>query len=180
MAYIEERKTADGKTSYRVQVRLKGYAVECATFAGITAAKKWAASTESAMREGRYFKGSEARRHTFAQLADRYIAEVIPRKSAPQQPRQTAQLLWWKEKLGHLVLADLTAAAIVGARDGLAAEVLHKTESAKRPRSAASVNRYLAALSHALNVAVREWGGPRSTRWRRCPACASRPGGFAS
>ena len=51
MAYIEERKTKDGKTHSRVLIRLKGYPKASATFDRITDAKKWAQKTEVAMRE---------------------------------------------------------------------------------------------------------------------------------
>ncbi len=40
MAYIQERKTDDGKTHYRVQVRLKGYPPASATFERKTDAKR--------------------------------------------------------------------------------------------------------------------------------------------
>ncbi len=52
MAYIQERKTEDGKIHFRVQVRLKGYPSTTATFERKTDAKLWAQQTESAMREG--------------------------------------------------------------------------------------------------------------------------------
>jgi hypothetical protein len=46
MATIEKRETQDGKTSYRVKVRLKGYPVQTATFSKMTDAKKWVQDTE--------------------------------------------------------------------------------------------------------------------------------------
>lgn len=61
MAYIQERETEEGKTHYRVQVRLKGYPTETATFERRTDAKLWTQKTESAMREGRHFKIAEAK-----------------------------------------------------------------------------------------------------------------------
>ena len=57
MAAIESRISGDGKKSYRVKVRLKGYPVQSATFERLTDARKWAQQTESAIREGRHFKG---------------------------------------------------------------------------------------------------------------------------
>jgi hypothetical protein len=52
MAYIERRKTPDGKTSYRIKIRLKGFPTQTATLSRKTDAKKWAQSTETAIREG--------------------------------------------------------------------------------------------------------------------------------
>ena len=67
MANIEKRISNDGKTSYRVKVRLKGFPSQSATFERLTDAKKWAQQTESAIREGRHFKTSEAKRHTLTE-----------------------------------------------------------------------------------------------------------------
>jgi hypothetical protein len=80
MANIQERKTKEGTISYRVLIRLKGYPITTATFERKTDAKRWAQQTEAAMREGRYFKTSEAKKHTVADMVDRYIENVIPTK----------------------------------------------------------------------------------------------------
>ena len=66
MAYIQKRTTKDGKTSYRVQVRLRGFATECATFDRLTDAKEWATKTEADMKAGRHF--GQSKRHTFSEL----------------------------------------------------------------------------------------------------------------
>jgi len=81
MAAIEERTDKDGSVSYRVKVRLKGYPTQSATFARKTDAKRWAASTESAIREGRHFKTSESKKRTFNDLVQRYIKDVLPPKA---------------------------------------------------------------------------------------------------
>ncbi len=88
MATIQARTTKGGKTSYRVQIRLKGHPAQRATFERKTDAKRWAAQTESAIREGRHFKGTEAKRRTLAELIDRYTRDVLPTKKAKtQDPR---------------------------------------------------------------------------------------------
>jgi integrase len=153
MANIEKRTTQEGKTSYRVKVRLKGYPVQSATFDRLTDAKKWASATESAIREGRHFKTAEAKKHTLAELIDRYIEREIPKKGA-QAANQKTQLLWWKQAIGVYLLADVTPALIAEQRDTLLGESTHQSEK----RSPATVNRYLAALSHAFTIAVNEWG----------------------
>ena len=88
MGAIEERTTKDGETRYRAKVRLKGFPVQVATFRRITDAKKWIQNTESAIRERRHFKTTEAKKRTFSELADRYLADVMPRKSQTQQRLQ--------------------------------------------------------------------------------------------
>jgi hypothetical protein len=78
MASIQERKGRDGKTVYRVQIRVKGTPIQRATFDRKTDAKLWAQQTEADIRAGRHFKSVEAKKHTFAEFIDRYISDVIP------------------------------------------------------------------------------------------------------
>ena len=153
MPSIEERNVGDGKKVYRVKVRLKGHPVQTATFERKTDARRWAQQTESAIREGRHFKTTEAKRRTLGEMVDRYLLEVLPNKSESMQRDQDTQLTWWKEKLGSNALADITPAAISEHRELLGREIGPK----KKKRSNATVNRYLSALSHALTIAVREW-----------------------
>ncbi len=153
MAVIEKRETKDGKDQYRVKIRLKGFPPQTATFARIADAKKWAQQTESAIREGRHFKTTESKKHTLGALIDRYIRDVLPRKQKSQK-KQTAQLQWWKEQLGSYLLADITPALIGEKRDELSSGTTYRGTQ----RSPATVVRYLSALSHALSVAVKEWG----------------------
>jgi integrase len=64
------------------------------------------------------------------------------------------QMGWWKERLGSYTLIDITPALIAEARDKLA-----KLPSPRGgTMSPSTVVRYLAALSHAFTIAVKEWG----------------------
>ena len=54
MATIQKRKCVNGKETYTVTIRLKGGNSQTATFDRLTDAKRWSASTESSIREGRY------------------------------------------------------------------------------------------------------------------------------
>ncbi len=152
MATIQTRTTPQGTTSFRVIIRLKGHPRQTATFARKTDAKRWAQSTEAAIREGRYFQTVESRRHTLAELVERYIRDVAPLR--PSRMRRRQQLNWWKDQLGAYVLADLTPGRLAEQRDLL----LREPRANGSKRSPATVKRYLMALSHALSVAVREWG----------------------
>ncbi len=164
MATIRERKTSAGKTHYQVIVRLKGYPDQRATFERKTDAKRWATQTESAIREGRHFKNSEAKRRTLGELIDRYTRDVLPTKKAKTQGPQRKQLSWWKEQLGDYALADITPALLADYRDKLTRDPIPSPaiDPAKagppRYRSPATINRYLAVLSHAFTVAVKECG----------------------
>jgi integrase len=145
MASIRKLTRSNGSVSYHVEIRLKGFPPQRATFQRRTDAKKWVQQTESAIREGRYFKTTEARKHTLADLVDRYKDSVLPAKK--DQRKQKAQFDWWRKELGHYTLADVTPALIGEARDKLG-----------KKRGPSTVVRYLAALSHAFTIAVNEWG----------------------
>jgi integrase len=152
MATITERTAKDGTKRYRVEVRLKGYPAQTATFKRLTDAKKWISNTESAIREGRHFKTTEAKKHTLGDLIDRYIKDVLPTKPR-QAPAQRPQLERWKDELGSYLLSDITSALIVEVRDRL----LTETTPRGNIRNPATVVRYMAALSHAFTIAVNEW-----------------------
>ena len=151
MATIEQRRSKDGQQVYRVKVRRKGTPPLTATFSKISEAKKWAQVNEGAVLEGRHFTTREAKRHTLAEMIDRYIRDILPHKSPSSIYMQTLQLTWWKQHLHQYALADITPALIAEHRDRLA-----RGESVSRANS--TVNRSLAALSHAFTIAVKEWG----------------------
>ncbi|MDF3055067.1 MAG: hypothetical protein K0Q74_974, partial [Gammaproteobacteria bacterium] len=56
MASIEKRVNREGKATFRVKVRLKGFPEQTATFERLTDARRWVQQTEAAMREGSHFK----------------------------------------------------------------------------------------------------------------------------
>ncbi len=68
MANIERRKDIGGADRFRAKVRLKGHPSVSGSFKRLTDARRWAQSTETAIREGRYFKTLEAKRHTLGDL----------------------------------------------------------------------------------------------------------------
>ena len=114
MAVIEERIDGNGKTSYRVKVRLKGYPPQSETFKRKTDAVQWASQTETAIRDGQHFKTREAKKHTLGQLIDRYIENVLPVKTDSKKliQNQTGQLNWWKDRLGYYFIADITPSLV--------------------------------------------------------------------
>ncbi len=111
MASIQKRIGKDGKITYKAQVRLKGAPNQVATFNRLTDAKLWIQQTEADIRAGRHFKSVEAKKHTFAEFIDRYIADVIPTKKKSKKA-QKPPLLWWKGQLGPYLLSDITPAMI--------------------------------------------------------------------
>ena len=153
MAAIEKRTTQNGDITYRVKVRLKGHPTQTATFKRITDAKHWVQQTESAIREGRHFKTAESKRHTLSKAIQRYAQNELIKKPKSLS-RQTQQLTWWSEQIGSYLLADITPALIAERRDKLVTGNTVRNTL----RSHATVNRYMAALSHLFTIAVKEWG----------------------
>jgi integrase len=151
MANIEKRETEDGKTSYRVKVRLKGHPVQSATFNRLTDAKKWASATESAIREGRYFTTAEAKKRTLKDLIAKYRAEILP--TLRSRAARVVHLDWWEEQLGAYTLADIRPSLIVETRKKL----FDRPTRRGTPVSNSTVNRYDSTLSHAFTVAMKEW-----------------------
>lgn len=140
-------------TTYKVTVRLRGYPTQTETFKRLTDAKRWAQDTESSIRDGRHFKTIEAKKHTVAEMIDRYIKHEIPQK--PKSSRvYLQQLIWWKDRIGSYTLDAVTAPLIVECRDSLVGAPI----KGGKTRTGATANRYLAALSHCVSVAIKEWG----------------------
>ena len=94
MATIEKRTAQDGSIAFRVKVRLTGRPTQTATFERRTDARKWAQRVEADIREGRHFISSEAKKHTAADLIDRYCATVLVNKPKAAED-QLRQLKWW-------------------------------------------------------------------------------------
>jgi integrase len=149
---IYERTDGDGKRHFQVKVRLKGHPTQSKTFARLTDAKRWKTQTEAAIRERRHFKTVEAEKHRVRDLCERYVRDVLPTKPK-SRPKQTQQLNWWATEIGDYTLADCTPALIAESRDKLLRTPTRRGLTAKP----ATVVRYLAALSHAFTVAVKEW-----------------------
>jgi hypothetical protein len=89
MATIVRRPGKNGQQVYRVQVRRKRAPPLSATFTKLSDARKWVQVTEAAILEGRYFPTTEAKRHTLADLIDRYCRDILPSK-APESHRKHA------------------------------------------------------------------------------------------
>ena len=143
MAYFRKRQ---GKKGIRWQavIRKGGRRSQVATFRTKGEAEEWANGIELAISKGTYLPSHEARKRTVRDLLERYKETEIPKKRDQRNPARQAD--FWIRRLGNLKLQELTRAAIVEVRDELA-----------KDRAPATVNRYLALLSHACTVAEKEW-----------------------
>jgi integrase len=176
MASIRERtkqiRKGDGVetvTVFNVQVRMQGYPARTATFSNRRKAERWATTIEAQMIEGKHFRGTEGRRKTLADAIDRYLEEEVPKKKGGGMHK--AALPWWKARIGHLKLADVTPAVLAEQRGKLAAESFTRTKPASKrsltrkdgftakakKKTSSSVNRYLSVPGHLFSVARKEW-----------------------
>jgi integrase len=153
MADIQERISKSGVKTYTARVRLKGYSTQTATFKRLTDAKKWVQNTESAIREGRHFKTVEAKKHTLGDMLDKYIKDKLPEYNQKEQAERKSKLDWWKNRIGVYLLSDVTPPLIVECRE----ELKNGVTFLGTKRSPATVVRYMAALSHAFRIAIKEW-----------------------
>ena len=72
MATFHKRVSKEGKTSITTRARLKGHRPLAKTFSRMTDARPRASSTESALKERRYFPTKESEQRTFAELLERF------------------------------------------------------------------------------------------------------------
>src|SRR5258708_22993272 len=116
MPSIEPRRDAAGAISYRVRVRIKGQPPQSATFKRKTDARQWAQKTEAFARTDPRFPEAQAKRHTVAEMIERYIRDILPSKPRNNRNQET-QLQWWQAKIGHHTLADIRAPHLAQRRD---------------------------------------------------------------
>ena len=117
--------------SYRAQVRVKGRSSESATFPNRKEAEAWAASIETAIREGRHFPHAAAKRTSFDALAKDYAETVLVEFDEVQRAARTLQLNWWSKQFAGKSVAEITADAVSKARDVCAAETFHARQAAE-------------------------------------------------
>ncbi|MGD8207342.1 MAG: site-specific integrase, partial [Thiohalocapsa sp.] len=145
MATITKR-SSRGRVVYQAKIRSK-HGSASATFPKLTDARRWAAETETKLARGEFHAEEQARKRTVGDVLKRYLASPAFAKITEQDTRK-AHLRWWDARLGKVSLDKLTPALIAEGRDALKAE----------GKADATANRYLAALSKALSLAVGELG----------------------
>jgi integrase len=153
--------------SYRAQVRVKGRPTQSQTFPNLREAKAWGASVESAIRENRNHPHLAGGNKSFADLVRRYRERVIKDAVAGSKAVRGHHLTWWDSYFAGCTLAEITVDRVAEARDALAAEKFTRGKMQKKKgveiapteytRAGATVNRYLATLSHLFTMAVKEW-----------------------
>jgi hypothetical protein len=152
MVSIQKRKTKSGRVSYRILVRVRGCPGISATFNKSSDAVKSGQEREAEFRLNRHFGFTlENINRILSKVMDQYRSQVLPHKK--DIAIQTIQLNWWKAQIGSLRLCDISPYTIFECR-----QILQRGNTHYRiPRSATTVNRYLATISHVYTIAWREW-----------------------
>jgi integrase len=86
-------------------------------------------------------------------MIDKYIEKGFLEDKKDGERSQKRQLLWWKEKIGHYRLSDVSTSLIAEYLDELSSGITVRGTK----RSGATVNRYFAALSHVFTIAIKRW-----------------------
>lgn len=165
MATFRTRTAKDGSTSVHTMIRMAGHPTRTATWPNMKEAKRWAATVEAEMIEGRHFKGTEGRKTTLGEAIARYRREVLPLKKDGSMYGFT--LAWWAANYGDRKVGEISRGVLATARaELLAGTYTRATPGTKRsstdkaasyPRSPATANRYMAALSHVFTMICGDW-----------------------
>jgi len=146
MASINVHISRDGVKSFRVRIQRKGQKTLSATFPTLSEARKYATMIEGRIIEGRHFPTTKTHR-TLSELLERYDREIMPKKDEETQKTHRAALHFWRDRLGHKTLEDITREDIIQGRDELS-----------KTRKPATVHKYMSIITHSLNIAVKEYG----------------------
>ena len=145
MATINTHTAKDGSKSYKVRIRRKGQPVQTASFSSLREARHWATMREGEILTGRHFPEKKPK-HTLSELLDRYVHDIMPHKTPETQRSQRPVIVFWRERLGHKLLQDITKADVIRLRNEIA-----------ETSAPATIQKYLVILSHALNIALKEY-----------------------
>jgi hypothetical protein len=126
------------------------------TFNTKSEATFWAASIEQEILSG---KRGDIPNKTFGELLQRYAEKVSPTKRGAEWEVHRINA-FLRDPIAAVALCDLSANHFSDWRDRRLLSV-----------SAGSVLREINILSHAINTAIKDWGGSKSIR---CPASADR------
>lgn len=151
MATIEKRKSGDGFV-YRARVRVKGAEPRTATFPNKTLAKAWAQKIEVEIKEGQYMPALQSQKRTLGE-----IITIYKERHNPLSITTSGQLDVWNEQMGACSLNMITPDRIYNTLKTIESITTHNGQ----PKSASTLNRYLAVLSSALTFAVKELGWMR-------------------
>lgn len=135
-----------GDYSYQAIIRRTGYPSQTKTFETKADAEKWARMVEREMDRGAWQDRSAAEASTLGDVLRRYMSDVTPvKKGALIEAGKIKVLL--RDPICARRMAALSSMDVASWRDG-------RLKSVK----GATVNREMAIISHAIDIARKEWG----------------------
>lgn len=161
MASIEKREYRDKQTGkitvrYKAKIRLKAFPYEENTFDRKTDAEAWAAKREYELQHQQLFGVQAHKTKTISDLLNRY-GDALKLSNSKRYDGILPMIKIWEDRIGYMKVGELSKDIIMQERDRL--KTRHVKDDPKRPMvSNAAVNRTVAVLKCALNVAVDEWG----------------------
>lgn len=131
---------------WRVKVRRTGFPTQSRTFDNKALAQRWAREIENEMDRGDFVDRTEAEKNSLAEVLKRYQREISPtKKGADSEDYRIDSIL--KSRVCQTKMSALSSAHLASYRDDRLAQV-----------SSSTVNRELNVISHAIEIARREWG----------------------
>lgn len=152
------KKGPDGKrrqtVSWQAVIRRQDAPSQSKTFKTKREAEAWATSVEDAINKDEYIPSPESKRRKIRDMLERYRKIELPKKK--DRRNYERHIDFWIERIGNYRIAAVSRAMLVEIRDEIAQE-----------RAPATVNRYLATLRHAYNVAITDWEWANANPLRR-------------
>jgi integrase len=131
---------------WRAKVRRNGFPAQSRTFDNKALAERWAREIENEMDRGDFVDRTEAEKNTLAEVLKRYQKEISPtKKGADSEDYRIDSIL--KSRVCQTKMSALSSAQLAAYRD-------ERLEAV----SPSTVNRELNVISHAIEIARREWG----------------------
>jgi integrase len=131
---------------WRAKVRRNGFPAQSRTFDNKALAERWAREIENEMDRGDFVDRTEAEKNTLAEVLKRYQKEISPtKKGADSEDYRIDSIL--KSRVCQTKMSALSSAHLASYRDDRLQQV-----------SSSTVNRELNVISHAIEIARREWG----------------------
>jgi integrase len=135
-----------GAYSYQAVIRRRGFPSQTKTFDTKAEAQKWARMIERDMDRGAWRDSSAAERSTLGDVLRRYAAEVTPAKKGAVI--EVTKI--------NAILRDPICAHRLSALSGM--ELASWRDRRLKKVKGSTANRELAIISHAIEIARKEWG----------------------
>jgi len=136
-----------GPYQWRARIRRKGFPPQTKTFETKYEAEAWERMFLSEMDRGIFVSRVAAESTTLLECLERYAKEIVPKKKGYKQDESRVRVLKRLPMAQHY-MASIRGSDVATLRD----------EMLGNGRSASTVVKYLAVISHLFNIARKEWG----------------------